>query len=127
MESDKIRSKYENGKIYTIRSNQSDKYYIGSTCSPLNKRLYEHKRSYKRYLDGKLKMKTASYEIVKFDDAYIELLELFPCQTKIELIKREGELIRQHKHEVTNVTVPLIIKIKYKSVINYGTMKIKIK
>ncbi|MEG7772332.1 hypothetical protein U2088_15460, partial [Listeria monocytogenes] len=37
----------------------------------------------------------SSYEIVKFDDCYIELVELFPCGSKIELQKREGEIIRQ--------------------------------
>ena len=40
----KINNKYKNGKIYTIRSNQCEKYYIGSTIQRLSKRLYEHKR-----------------------------------------------------------------------------------
>lgn len=45
-------NKYLNGKIYTIRSHQTDKFYIGSTCSPLHKRLFKH-RSNKRDFDNK--------------------------------------------------------------------------
>jgi hypothetical protein len=34
-----INNKYQHGKIYTIRSFQTDKFYIGSTTQPLSKRL----------------------------------------------------------------------------------------
>ena len=85
---------YKNGKIYAIRSYQTDMIYIGSTCSPLNKRFYEHKRKYKSYLNGNYRYVT-SFEIVKYNDCYIELIELYPCNSKIELHKREGELIRE--------------------------------
>jgi hypothetical protein len=34
--------------------------------------------------------------MVQYDDCYIELLELFPCNSKEELCKREGELQRLH-------------------------------
>ena len=84
-------NRYAKGQIYTIRSHQTDDVYIGSTCSPLHKRLTEHKSKYKtnnRY--------TSSFEIVKYDDAYIELLEDFPCDNKKELNRREGQLIRQN-------------------------------
>jgi hypothetical protein len=36
-------NKYENGKIYTIRSPHTDKYYIGSTIASLKKHFYQHK------------------------------------------------------------------------------------
>jgi len=88
---------YQKGQIYTIRSYQTDKYYIGSSCSPLSKRLYEHKISYKNN-----KTYITCFEILKFDDAYIELLETFPCNSKAELTKREGELIREHKDNIVN-------------------------
>jgi hypothetical protein len=32
---------------------------------------------------------------MKYDDVYIELIEDFPCNSKIELLKREGEIIKQ--------------------------------
>jgi hypothetical protein len=84
---------YKNGKIYTIRSYQTDDIYIGSTTQTLTKRLSTHKGDFKRWKNGK-RHYTTSYEIIKYGDAYIELLELCPCDTKMELCRREGELIR---------------------------------
>lgn len=84
---------YKNGKIYTIRSHQTDKFYIGSTTQPLSKRFHCHKSKYKNYLDGKTNYIT-SFDIIKYGDAYIELLEAYPCDNKMMLLKREGECIR---------------------------------
>jgi|688.fasta_scaffold2081456_1 hypothetical protein len=83
---------YANGKIYTIHSYHTDLYYIGSTTSTLTKRLYEHNSCYKQ---GKT---CESSEIIKYGDAYIVLLEDFPCFNKNQLNKREIELIREHKN-----------------------------
>lgn len=84
---------YSNGKIYAIHSYQTDNIYIGSTCQPLYKRLSKHKESYIKWIkDSKKYM--SSYEIIKYDDCYIELLELCPCSSVQELRKKEGELIR---------------------------------
>ena len=83
---------YQQGKIYAIRSSSTDKYYIGSTATTLCKRLYQHKN----------KKNTSSAEITAFGDAYIELIELFPCGSKIELNKREGELQREMKASIVN-------------------------
>ena len=101
METEKM-NKYQNGKIYTIRSPSTDKYYIGSTIEKyLSNRLGGHNSKYKRFLNGKWH-NTTSFEIIKLGDAYIELLELFPCNNKLELCKREGELIRIHKNNCVN-------------------------
>jgi len=82
-------SNYNNGKIYAIRSHQTENIYIGSTIQPLSKRLIQHKSS--------LKSKNpSSKEILQYPDAYIELIELFPCNTKEELNKKEGEHIRSN-------------------------------
>ncbi len=91
---------YNNGKIYTIRSHQTDKFYIGSTCSTLTKRLSKHKWNYKRGI-----LTSTSRDIVKYDDCYIELLEAYECKNKNELRKREGELIRQYKDMVVNCKI----------------------
>ena len=88
-------SRYQNGKIYTIRSYQTDDYYIGSTCKRLSQRMHGHRTDYKSHQKGKCNYVT-SYEIIQYDDHYIELLEMCPCGTKAELEKREGELIRLH-------------------------------
>ena len=87
---------YANGKIYTIRSFQTDKFYIGSTTSTLTKRLSGHKAGYKK------ERPCASSEIIKYGDAYIELLEDFPCFKRDQLCKREGQLIREHKDNCVN-------------------------
>jgi len=92
---------YQNGKIYTIRSFQTDKVYIGSTCSPLHKRFYQHKNDYKNN-----KKYYSSYEIIKYEDAYIELLEEYPCNNKMELCKKEGECIRSM--DCVNKVIPSI-------------------
>ena len=85
---------YKNGKIYALRSHQTDKYYIGSTTQPLYKRLYGHKHS----------NRTSSKELVdNYNDVYIELIEAFPCENKEQLTKRENELIREFKDKLVNV------------------------
>ena len=95
---------FQNGKIYTIRSFQTDKYYIGSTNQlTLAQRLGKHRSNYKDYLKGaEYKLYMTSYEILQYDDNYIELLELYPCNSKDELHKREGQLQRQHISEIVN-------------------------
>jgi predicted GIY-YIG superfamily endonuclease len=94
-------NKYNKSKIYTIRTPNSNLFYIGSTTQPLHKRYYEHKQIYKDFLGGK-NVKLSSIEIFKLNDTYIELLEDYNCSNKRELEKREGELIRQHKENVVN-------------------------
>ena len=84
---------YKNGKIYTIRSHQTDQFYIGSTTQPLSKRFSLHKADYKKYLKEEHNF-ISSFDIIKFEDAYIELLEEYSCENKMMLQKREGELIR---------------------------------
>jgi len=77
---------YQDAMIYTIRSlSREDLIYIGSTCQPLSKRFHGHKHSSSR---------CSSRQIIDLNDSYIELYENFPCDSKNELHKREGEIIR---------------------------------
>ena len=84
---------YQKGKIYTIRSRNSDKVYVGSTCNELRKRIYEHKTDYKNWVNGNPKY-VSSYEVLKDGMCYIELFEKYPCNDKNELKRREGEVMR---------------------------------
>ena len=85
---------YNNGKIYTIRCRTDNNLiYVGSTIQPLHKRWYTHKS---RLIDSDfdhyiiyIKMK----ELGK-DNFYIELYENYKCNSKEELNRREGEIIR---------------------------------
>jgi len=87
---------YESSKIYAIRSPQTDKIYIGSTTQKLCYRMTSHRNHHK------IGKNVRSNELIGFGDAYIELLEEFPCENKEQLARREGELIRQHKDLAVN-------------------------
>jgi hypothetical protein len=82
-----------------------NKYYIGSTVRQLCHRLYQHKSCKSEGITSK--------QILQYDDAYIELLELFPCNSKEELNKREGEIIRLHKDNCVNIYMPCRTKKEY--------------
>ena len=86
---------YQNGKIYSIRSYQTDLIYIGSSCNLLSRRFADHKVKYKNWVNGNSKASTSSIEILKYDDAYIELICACPCNNKLELSRSEGEHIRK--------------------------------
>ena len=79
---------YSTGKIYKLTSNQTDDIYIGSTVCKLCKRMTKHRNDYKRYNNGKHHY-VSSFEIVKYDDCKIILVELFPCNSREELTARE--------------------------------------
>jgi hypothetical protein len=83
-----MKPDFNKAKIYKIVSYQTDKIYIGSTTSRLSKRLSEHISCYKSYLKGKYSYVT-SYEVVKFEDCDIILLESVECNSKDELHARE--------------------------------------
>ena len=82
---------YNNGKIYKISNVNNTKYYIGSTFKRIEQRLKEHITSYKAYLTNNDKTYLSSYKILQHSDYYIELLELYPCNTKAELHRRERQ------------------------------------
>ena len=86
---------YQDSKIYTVRSPNIDKYYLGSTTQLLCRRMSKHN----------MKETCSSKIIINAGEAYIELLENYPCNNKEELRKREGELIRLHKDNLVNINI----------------------
>ena len=96
--------KYQQSKIYTIRSYSTDKIYIGSTTQRLSKRMAEHRGRYKAWKADNSKKYCSSYEIVKYDDNYIELLENYECLTREGLLMREGQCIRDN--DCVNKVIP---------------------
>lgn len=82
--------------IYAIRSPSTPKYYIGSTSLKLSKRFSIHKYQYKQYQLNKFNYITV-FEILKYNDCFIELIEEYECETKKQLHQREGEHIRSHR------------------------------
>ena len=83
---------YQDGKIYTIRCRTDNALiYVGSTTMTLPRRIAEHRFASVSNNSRKL------YQSVNnnWDNWYIELYEVFPCENKEQLNKREGEIIRE--------------------------------
>jgi hypothetical protein len=97
-------NKYHTSKIYKISSPQTDKFYIGSTTQKLNIRLQSHISKYKRYLEKK-NTYTTSFEVVKFNDAIIELIKDVKCENKKELERIEGQYILEYHDRILNKLV----------------------
>jgi len=87
---------YKNGKIYALRSHQTEQVYVGSTTQSLAKRKGQHRNNYKDYLKGKYPF-ISSFELCQYDDMYIELIEEYPCDNKAQLERKEGQWIRKMK------------------------------
>lgn len=104
--------KYENGKIYKIVSDHSDKMYIGSTCSYLSKRLYEHKCDYNRFKEGNYPRIT-SFELIELGDIDIVLIENYPCKDKNELHARERYWIELNREIAVNRNIPTRTRNEY--------------
>lgn len=84
---------YTKGKIYSIRSHQTDEVYIGSTISPLSKRMGQHREKYNKWKKGEHHYFTC-FKLLDLGDAYIELVQDCPCENKQQLERREGEIMR---------------------------------
>lgn len=87
---------YFYGKIYKIHSpsHPDEGVYIGSTCQPLSMRMGGHRRDYKKFKNGKISYVT-SFKFLEYDDAIIELVCKYPCNSKQELNRQEGEHIKK--------------------------------
>jgi hypothetical protein len=90
---------YKKSKIYKVHSASTTDEYVGSTTQDLVHRFAEHKSDYKGWLAGKRHYMT-SFEITKFDDAIITLVQDFPCDTAEQLIEREKYYIRNNENAV---------------------------
>lgn len=79
---------YAAGKIYRLWSANCEEVYIGSTTQTLHGRYRGHK------CDAKKNKNNSSKIVIASGGAVIELVENFPCESKKELERREGEIIR---------------------------------
>ena len=94
---------YSNSKIYCIRSHQFDKIYIGSTTQSLSLRMAKHRSHYKNYM--RTHKYVSSIELLKYPDAYIELIEKVDCKNIDELMKIEGGHIRANIDKCVNKNI----------------------
>ncbi len=100
---------YKKSKIYKLVSNHTDKIYVGATTNFLHTRKGQHISNYKRWKKGR--SNCTSYEIVKYDDCKIILIEEYPCDSKIQLSARERYWIE--KSDCVNNNVPTRTKEEY--------------
>ena len=85
---------YQKAKIYKIVDANEEMVYVGSTVNTLVRRMAQHRACYKK----EKKYFTTSHDIFDkygMENCKILLLENCPCNSKEELLKREGEFIRQ--------------------------------
>jgi hypothetical protein len=97
-------SKYQNGKIYKIISENTDKIYIGSTIlNYLCSRYSTHTGTFRKFENGTGKKQCSSFEILKHGNNKIILIELYPCNSKDELHAREQYYIDLNKSICVNI------------------------
>ena len=91
--------RYNRGKIYRIVDIGYNKCYIGSTIEDLKQRMAKHRDKYKQYKQGKYG-KTMSFDLFDeygVENCKIELIEMFSCNSKMELEAREGYYIKNEE------------------------------
>ena len=87
---------YQNGKIYKIEDVGGNLCYIGSTTKQyLSQRMTWHRGDYTKWLAGKSRKITVFniFEQYGIENCKIVLIELYPCDSKDELRKREAHFI----------------------------------
>ena len=94
---------YSKGKIYQIKSENTDLVYIGSTVNSLKQRLGEHWCANKMFYESKGFYKT-SFDVLDYGLVSIHLLEEVNATSKEELLAREGYYIRNNK--CVNLNIP---------------------
>ena len=83
-------------KIVDVGYNQC---YIGSTTESLSRGMSKHRYEYNKYKAGlRPKVNSADmFEEFGVENCKIELVEYYKCETKEELMRREGEHIRANE------------------------------
>ena len=112
---------YLNGKIYTIRSYKSDLIFYGATTTTLARCLASNKDKYRKHTAAPpLQKPQVVFELIQFDDVYIELVEAFPCSDALL------ELVREHPDSLNTKQIKKNMKVEIKEVrvqINHGEQR----
>ena len=100
---------YANSIIYIILDKHTNECYVGSTATSLAKRMYRHRQDFKKYnkwiAGGKQGSarhngNCGSFTILERNQYTSFELEKFPCNTKRELLSREGYYIDKYRQDV---------------------------
>lgn len=83
---------YSKGDIYQIKNYIDDDIYVGSTCDALGRHMTKHRYDAKHHVDVSLYHKVKEHGAEHF---YIAFIEACPCNSKQDLLAREGHVIRE--------------------------------
>jgi len=101
---------YSQGKIYKIVCNKTGLIYIGSTCKTLDERLKRHEECMnifiRNYKTKKPQFLTSFFILLK-KDYKIELIESYPCKSRIELEVKECEYMKLYPDSVNHARRPI--------------------
>ena len=88
---------YKNGKIYMIypcvKNADKGDIYIGSTIQSLAERMRGHRHDYNHKCSNITSM--ILFEKYGLENCKIELIHNYPCDTKQELLREEGKIMRE--------------------------------
>ena len=115
MDNENETNDYSQGKIYKIVCNKTGLVYIGSTYRTLDERLKEHEYNCKRFIHTKKynpdKLKKicfcTSFFILLNKDYKIELIENYPCESKLELEIKECDYMKLYPDSVNLARRPI--------------------
>ena len=92
-----MTDRYKSSKVYQLIDEQGY-YYYGSTCLPLHKRLYIHKKLSKKYVNRKI-FTIFTYERFCNNEIKIILVEEFILQNKSQLLREENKYIEKRLND----------------------------
>ena len=92
------------GFVYRIYDNTNGNVYYGSTIQTVSRRMTGHRKEYKRWLKGKVKKYTKSFDIIKNGDYDYNIVEEVEIENKYELHNRERYYIENN--ECVNKYIP---------------------
>ena len=110
MEDNKKTSDYSQGKIYKIVCNKTGLVYIGSTYRSLEERLKQHEKDMERFVKNYKTKKSylcSSFFVFLNKDYKIELIENYPCSSKLELEIKECDYMKQYPDSVNIARRPI--------------------
>lgn len=87
-------NRYQKAKMYKLVSDVDDEFYLGSTCLLLSQRYHCHKQLAKDKPDRPV---YKHFNEIGWENVKIILVEEYPCNSKIEMLKKERELYDELK------------------------------
>ena len=95
------------GKIYLLETPHCDKFYIGSTTVSLEERLSRHLKSFDDWLSSNFEsVYLSSFELLKYGDYVIKLVEDCPQISGWDLELREQHHILLNYKDLVNIVIP---------------------